>query len=67
MGPGGKIINEIIGETGVEIDIQPTGLIFITAEKEAAGNKALDWIKNITREVKIAETFQGKVKRETNS
>ena len=66
VGPGGKIINEIIGETGVEIDIQPTGLIFITAEKEDAGNKALEWIKNITREVKVGETFQGKIKRILN-
>ena len=63
VGPGGKIINEIIGETGVAIDIQPTGLIFVTSEKEEAAKKAIAWIKNITREVKVGEIFQGKVKR----
>ena len=63
VGPGGKIINEIIKETGVAIDIQPTGLIYITSEKEEAAKKAIDWIKNITREAKVGETFQGKVKR----
>jgi len=63
VGPGGKIINEIIKETGVAIDIQPTGLIYITSEKEEAAKKAIDWIKNITHEAKVGETFQGKVKR----
>ena len=63
VGPGGKIINEIIKETGVAIDIQPTGLIYITSEKEETAKKAIDWIKNITREAKVGETFQGKVKR----
>jgi polyribonucleotide nucleotidyltransferase len=63
VGPGGKVINEIIAQTNVAIDIQPTGLIFITSETEAAANKALDWIKNITHEVKVGEVFQGKVTR----
>jgi len=63
VGPGGKIINEIIKETGVAIDIQPTGLIYITSEKEETAKKAIDWIKNITHEAKVGEVFQGKVKR----
>jgi len=63
IGPGGKIINEIIEECGVSIDIEDSGKIFITSEKEEAAGKAVDWIKNITREVKVGEVFQGKVKR----
>lgn len=63
IGPGGKVINEIIDQCGVQIDIEDTGEIFITAEKAEAGQKALEWIKNITREVKVGELFQGKVKR----
>lgn len=63
IGPGGKIINEIIEETGVAIDIQDSGLIYVTSEKEEAVKKAVIWIKNITREVKIGEVFQGRVKR----
>lgn len=63
IGPGGKVINGIIKECGVEIDIEDSGKIFVTAEKEEAAKKAVNWIKNITREVKVGETFQGKVKR----
>jgi len=63
IGPGGKVINEITKETGVAIDIQPSGLIFITSEKEEEAKKALSWIKNITKEVMVGEIFDGKVKR----
>jgi len=63
IGPGGKVINEIIEECGVAIDIEDSGKVFVTAEKEEAGKKAVAWIKNITREVKVGEIFQGKVKR----
>lgn len=66
IGPGGKVINEIIEETGVAIDIEPSGLIYITSEKEEAAKKAISWIKNITREVRVGEIFQGKVKRILN-
>jgi polyribonucleotide nucleotidyltransferase len=63
IGPGGKVINEIIGECGVAIDIMPEGKVFVTAEKEEAAKKAIAWIKNITRKIKVGEVFQGKVKR----
>jgi polyribonucleotide nucleotidyltransferase len=63
IGPGGRVINEIIDETGATIDIKDSGIIFITSEKEDAAWKAVSWIKNITREVKVGEIFQGKVKR----
>jgi polyribonucleotide nucleotidyltransferase len=63
IGPGGKVINEIIEECGVEIDIEETGQVFITAEKEEAAQKALEWVKNLTREIRVGESFQGKVKR----
>jgi len=62
IGPGGKVINKIIDETGAEIDIQDSGLVFITSEKKESAEKAVDLIKNITREVKAGEIFQGKVK-----
>ena len=63
IGPGGKVINEIIRKCGVSIDVEETGKIFVTAEKEEAAKKAIDWIKNITREAKVGEIFQGKVKK----
>jgi polyribonucleotide nucleotidyltransferase len=66
IGPGGKMINEIIDQTGVLIDIEEDGTIFVTADKVEAGKKAVEWIENITREVKVDEVFQGKVKRIMN-
>jgi len=63
IGPGGKVINKIIDETGAEIDIQDSGLVFVTSEKKEAAEKAIDLIKNIIREVKVGEVFQGEVKR----
>jgi len=63
IGPGGKIINEIIAETGVAIDIEDDGLVMITSKDAGEAKKAEDWIKELTREVVVGETFQGKVVR----
>ena len=63
IGPGGKIINGIIAETGVKIDIEDDGLVTITSTNQEASQKALDWIKNLTREVMAGEEFQGKITR----
>ena len=59
IGPGGKIINEIVAQTGVTIDIEDSGLVFVTSEKEESAKKALEWINNLTREVKVGEIFEG--------
>ncbi len=61
IGPGGKIINEIVAQTGATIDIEDTGLVSVTGETEESANKAISWIKNITREAQIGEVFMGKV------
>jgi len=66
IGPGGKIINQIIDQCGVDIDIEDSGLIFITSKSNEAAQKALSWIKNITHEVKPGEIFQGRVTRIMN-
>lgn len=64
IGPQGKMINGIISETGVvSIDIDDSGLIYITAKDELSGQKALSWIRDLTREAKPGEIFQGKVTR----
>ncbi len=63
IGPGGKVINEIIAETGVTIDIEQDGNVFVSSPDKEALEKAVKWIKQITHEVKVGEVFQGKVSR----
>jgi polyribonucleotide nucleotidyltransferase len=66
IGPGGKVINQIIDETGVEIDIEDDGMVFITSDNKEAGEKALQWVKNLTHEVATGEEFKGKITRILN-
>ncbi len=64
IGPGGKMINEIIAETGVQaIDIEDDGLVMITSTNAEGAQKAKEWIEQMTREVEPGETFKGKVVR----
>ncbi len=63
IGPGGKVINEIIAKTGVTIDVEQTGEIFITSENEESAKQAMEWISEITREAKVGEIYRGKVVR----
>lgn len=66
IGPQGKMINEIIDQTGVKIDIEDDGLVNITSTDEEAAKKAVEWIKDLTKEVKAGEIFQGKVTKITD-
>jgi polyribonucleotide nucleotidyltransferase len=66
IGTGGKIINEIIDETGVQIDIEDDGSIFITSPDESSAEKAKQWIDNLTHEVKPGEIFNAKITRIMN-
>lgn len=63
IGPGGKMINKIIAETGVSIDIEDDGRVFVTSDDAAQMEKAVQWIKDLTREVVAGETFEGTVVR----
>ncbi|MEI6587638.1 MAG: polyribonucleotide nucleotidyltransferase [Candidatus Moraniibacteriota bacterium] len=63
IGAGGKIINEIIDQTGVQIDIEDSGIIFITSPDQVSAQKAKEWIDNLTHEVKAGELFNAKVTR----
>ncbi|MBI3304762.1 polyribonucleotide nucleotidyltransferase [Candidatus Parcubacteria bacterium] len=63
IGPGGKMINAIIADTGATIDIEDDGTIFIGSTSEESAQKAVQWINNITREVKVGEIYEGKVTR----
>jgi len=57
------MINEIIGKTGAVIDINDSGVVFVTSNNEKAVLEAVAWIKNIVREAEVGDVFQGKVKR----
>lgn len=64
IGPGGKVINEIIEKTGVtSIDIEQDGTVFICSVNKDSMDKAVDWVKSVTREVVIGDIYDGKVTR----
>ena len=66
IGPGGKVINKIIDETGVKIDIDDNGKIFIASVTQEGGEKAINMIDRIVKEVEPGEIYLGKVTRITN-
>lgn len=61
IGPGGKVINDIIAKTGAAIDIEDSGLVFITAENERAGLEAKKIIEEIVIEYKVGDIVTGTV------
>jgi polyribonucleotide nucleotidyltransferase len=63
IGPSGKQINKIIEETGVKIDIEQDGTVFIASTNQEMNQKAKKIIEDIVREVQIGEMYLGKVKR----
>lgn len=63
IGPGGKVINKIIEETGVKIDTEQDGTIYISSPDSEMNDKAKKMIENIVREAKVGEYYMAKVKR----
>ncbi|MFP7232318.1 polyribonucleotide nucleotidyltransferase [Bacillus subtilis] len=63
IGPSGKQINKIIEETGVKIDIEQDGTIFISSTDESSNQKAKKIIEDLVREVVVGQLYLGKVKR----
>ncbi|EAK8915678.1 polyribonucleotide nucleotidyltransferase [Listeria monocytogenes] len=63
IGPGGKQINAIIDETGVKIDIEQDGTVYIASQDQAMNRKAIAIIEDIVREVEVGEVYTGKVRR----
>jgi len=66
IGPGGRTINKIIEQTGVKIDIEDDGRVFIAAPDDQSGEKALKIIEAITKEIEVGDIYTGKVLRITN-
>ena len=63
IGPGGKVINKIIDETGVKIDIEEDGKVFIYSSDSEKAVQALDMIEDIVRDVEVGGIYYGEVTR----
>ena len=66
IGPGGKMINKIIAETGVKIDIEDDGRVFISTPDAEAAAKAKSIIMGIAKDIEVGEVYTGKVVRIMN-
>ena len=66
IGPGGKMINKIIDETGVKIDIEEDGQVLIYSSDSEKANEALEMIEDIVREVEVGGIYYGEVVRIVN-
>lgn len=63
IGSGGKIINKIISETGVKMDVEEDGHVYIATPDKEAAQRAKKWVEELTHEVQVGETYLGKVTR----
>ena len=63
VGPRGKMINKIIEETGVKIDIEDDGSVYIATNDEEAAKKAKSIIEGIAKDLQVGDVFTGKVAR----
>ncbi|MGL5440133.1 MAG: polyribonucleotide nucleotidyltransferase [Filifactoraceae bacterium] len=61
IGTGGKVINKIIEETGVKIDIEQDGTVFVAAVERTMGEKAIEIIKGIVADPEVGTVYKGKV------
>ena len=63
IGPQGRVINKIIEETGVKIDIEQDGRVFIASINHEANLRAKQIIEDLVREVAVGQIYLGTVKR----
>ena len=66
IGPGGKMINKIIDETGVKIDINDDGKVCVYSNDAESGKKAMDMILDIAKIIEVGGIYDGKVTRIMN-
>lgn len=63
IGPGGKMIRQIISSTGATVDVEDDGSVMISGVDKTAVQQAVDWVTGLTRDVTVNEEFEGEVKR----
>jgi polyribonucleotide nucleotidyltransferase len=66
IGPGGKVINKIIADTGVKIDIENDGRVFIAGQNGEGADKAKRMVEALTKDVVVGESYMGTVTRLMN-
>jgi polyribonucleotide nucleotidyltransferase len=66
IGPGGKIINKIIADTGVKIDIENDGRVFIASPDGEGAERAKKMVEALTKDVEVGQTYMGTVTRLMN-
>ncbi|MBI3981095.1 polyribonucleotide nucleotidyltransferase [Candidatus Microgenomates bacterium] len=63
IGPGGKVIRNIMAQTNTTLDVSDDGMVSITGTSEEDVEKAVNWVTTLTRQIKAGEEFEGEVKR----
>lgn len=63
IGPGGKMIRQIIAATGATVDVEDDGSVLISGTDAEAVAKAVAWVEGLTKEVHVGEEYEGEVKR----
>ncbi|MQC48034.1 MAG: polyribonucleotide nucleotidyltransferase, partial [Chloroflexi bacterium] len=63
IGPGGKVINAIIAQTGASIDIEEDGTVFIGGQDAAGVEAAVRQVQGLTKEIQVGEVYEGPVSR----
>jgi polyribonucleotide nucleotidyltransferase len=63
IGPGGKMVKQIVAATGVKIDIEDDGRVHISSPTQTAADEAIRIIKEITAEAEVGQVYLGKVKK----
>ncbi len=63
IGPGGKMIRNIMASTSTTVDVEDDGSVVISGMDADSVNKAVEWVKGLTRDVQVGEEFEGEVKR----
>ena len=63
IGPGGKMVKQIVAATGIKIDIEDDGRIHISSSNQSAADEAIRMIREITAEAEVGQVYKGKVKK----
>lgn len=63
IGPGGKMIRQIIAATGAVVDVEDDGSVMISGISQESVNKAVTWVEGLTHDVQPGEEYEGEVKR----